>query len=210
MAIEITPSQAPELLKEVFKANLCPMIFGSPGISKSAVIQQIADSVGLKLIDVRLSQLDPVDMSGMPTFNEDRSRSHFAPTSLFPLKGDPIPDGYNGWLLLLDEINTAPQLMQAASYKLILDRQVGTEDLHPSVFIAAAGNLSTDRAITNKMSTAMQSRMINFVMGVNLNDWLDWANEENIDHRIVSFIKFKPELLHNFNPNHNDLTFPSP
>ena len=40
--------------------------------------------------------------------------------------------------------------------------------------------------------------------------WIDWANSHDIDHRIISLIKFKPELLHRFDTSTNELTFPCP
>ena len=40
--------------------------------------------------------------------------------------------------------------------------------------------------------------------------WIDWANSHEIDHRIISLIKFKPELLHRFDTSTSELTFPCP
>ena len=40
--------------------------------------------------------------------------------------------------------------------------------------------------------------------------WIDWANAHEVDHRIISLIKFKPELLHRFDTSTNELTFPCP
>jgi hypothetical protein len=56
----------------------------------------------------------------------------------------------------------------------------------------------------------MQSRLIHLEVRVCHKVWGRWADNSNIDHRVKSFIKFKPTLLHNFEPNHTDLTFPCP
>ena len=47
-------------------------------------------------------------------------------------------------------------------------------------------------------------------MRIDYKVWVDWANAHEIDHRIISLIKFKPELLHRFDPSTNELTFPCP
>ena len=47
-------------------------------------------------------------------------------------------------------------------------------------------------------------------MRVDHNVWVDWANSHKIDHRIISLIKFKPELLHRFDTSTSELTFPCP
>ena len=206
----ITPSQAPELLIDAFKAGLVPNIHGSPGVGKSDIMRQIALENNLQVIDFRLSQADPTDLNGFPVVNEKRDRSDYAPPALFPLSTDPIPDGYKGWLLFFDEINSAAPSVQAAAYKIILDRMIGQHKIHPKLVMACAGNLTTDKAIVNRLSTAMQSRLIHLNLEVNLEDWLDWAITSNIDYRVTSFIQFRTELLHKFDPNHNDHTFPCP
>ena len=112
--------------------------------------------------------------------------------------------------MFLDEFNSGNKQTEAAAYKLILDREVYKHKLHPRCLIAAAGNLTTDRAIVNTQSTATTSRLNHYRMRVDHKVWIDWANSHEIDHRIISLIKFKPELLHRFDPSTNELTFPCP
>lgn len=95
-------------------------------------------------------------------------------------------------------------------YKLVLDRQVGMHNLHPKVAIVCAGNLETDNAIVNTLSTALQSRLIHFELKVDHEEWLDWANANGINHMVSSYINFKPDSLHKFKPDSPDSTFPCP
>jgi hypothetical protein len=211
MSVEISASAMVDALNSVLVAGLTPMIVGSPGIGKSDITKSLAKMHNLKLIDMRLAQSDPTDLNGFPTLQQDGTRMDYAPPMTFPLAElDEVPTGFDGWLLFLDEINAAPPSIQAAAYKLILDRQIGKHDLHKNVAIVCAGNKSTDKAIVNRLSTAMQSRMIHLNLMVDSGSWLEWANTHGIDHRIISFIKYRPELLHKFNPNHADDTFASP
>jgi len=208
--ISINSQELAVAMLEDFKAEQVPMIHGSPGIGKSDITQNLATQNKWKLIDMRLSQMDPTDLNGFPSLNADKTRSHYAPPAYIPLAGDPIPEGCNGWLLFLDEITSAPPATQAAAYKLVLDRKIQDIPLHPNLVMAAAGNLSTDKAIVNTMSTALQSRMQHYQLKVTLKHWIVWANANNVDHRIVSYINYKPEVLHSFNPDHDDFTFPCP
>jgi len=211
MSIEISASAMTDALDSVLLSKLTPMLVGSPGIGKSDIVKLTAKKHNLKLIDLRLAQSDPTDLNGFPTLQNDGTRMDYAPPTTFPLENlDQIPNGYDGWLLFLDEINAAPPAIQAAAYKLVLDRQIGSHNLHNRVAIVCAGNKSTDKAIVNRLSTAMQSRMIHLNLMVDTDSWLEWANINNIDHRVISFIKFRPELLHKFNPSHADNTFASP
>ena len=211
MSIEISASQTIDALNTVLIAGLTPMLVGSPGIGKSDIVKSVAKMHNLKLIDMRLAQSDPTDLNGFPTLQQDGKRMDYAPPMTFPLQDmDNIPKGYDGWLLFLDEINAAPPSIQAAAYKLVLDRQIGAHALHKNVAIVCAGNKTTDKAIVNRLSTAMQSRMVHLNLMVDTESWLEWANSNDIDHRVISFVKFRPELLHKFNPSHADDTFASP
>lgn len=128
----------------------------------------------------------------------------------FPIEGEPIPDGYNGWLLFLDEMNAAPPAVQSASYKLVLDRMVGIYHLHKNVAIVCAGNLETDNAIVQPMSTALQSRLVHLELVVDHKEWLDWATTHDIDYRITGYINFKPGQLYTFQADHTDTTYACP
>ena len=160
--MRVTPRKLTWLVALTLEAGLVPFISGSPGIGKSAIVKQLAKAGNLKLIDHRLSTSAPEDLSGLPHFVN--GQAHFAPfAGLFPIEGmTEIPEGYDGFLLFLDEFNSADRDVQKSAYKLVLDRMVGQYKLHPSVRIVCAGNLITDRAIVTELSTAMQSRMIHF------------------------------------------------
>jgi len=205
---EVNAVELQEALIEDFKVGLVPMVSSSPGMGKSDIIRTIADIFKLKVIDLRVSQCEPVDMQGYPGVIDGRMTFHIP--EYFPIETDKVPDGYDGWLLFLDEFNSGNKQTESAAYKLILDRAVYKHKLHSRCLIAAAGNLTTDRAIVNTQSTATTSRLTHYRMRVDHKVWVDWANAHKIDHRIVSLMKFKPELLHRFDTSTNELTFPCP
>lgn len=203
-----TPSELKQYITKVLNVNLVPAVWGSPGIGKSHVIRDIANELNLWVIDLRLSQLEAVDLNGLP--DRQDARLVWLPPAAIPLDTDRIPDGYSGWLLFLDELNSAAVDVQKAAYKLILDRMVGQYKLHPACFIAAAGNLTTDRAITYRMPTPLQSRMIHFVMETDIDDWLAWAQKNNIDERIIGFLRYHKDMLYTFNPDSDNYTYACP
>lgn len=208
--MDINITDARNAIQDIIEAGLVVNLTGSPGLGKSDLIRQVARENNLELIDFRLAQADPTDLMGFPTLNEDRSRSHYAPPSTFPLAGDPLPEGKQGWLVFFDEMNAAAMANQAAAYKIILDRQIGEKHLHERVVMACAGNKSTDKAIVNRLSTAMQSRLVHLNLVVDPDAWFEWARSNKVDHRIIGFLQFREELLHKFNPDHSDNTFPCP
>lgn len=187
---------------------LTPLFTSSPGVGKSSAVQAFARDYNLKLIDIRLSQATPEDLNGYPM--RSGNKATFTPFDIFPLDSDEIPAGYQGWLLFLDELTSAPKAVQVAAYKLILDRMVGSYHLHPSVMIVSAGNKLTDKAVVNQLSTALQSRLVHFEVEIKARDFLDYAIRKGLDHRVTSFIEYMPSKLMDFNPDHQDKTFACP
>lgn len=210
MAIEMNLEQAKEFCMDVFYAKRVPGLLSSPGLGKSDLARQIAQEQNLKFIDIRLSQMDPADLNGFPWTNEDKTRATYIPMDLFPLEGDPIPEGYKGWLVLMDELPSSPPSVLAASYKVLLDKMVGNKKLHKRAIVMTAGNLATDKALVNDIGTALQSRVIWGHIKPDLKTWDKWAVKNDIDHRVRSYLHFQPDSLHKFNPDHQEDTFPCP
>lgn len=206
--MQVKVSQAVSLITKALQARLVPMLVGSPGTGKSQIVHQIAANEGLKVLDLRLSQCDPTDLCGFPSIKGNKAG--YVPMDTFPIENDPVPEGYNGWCLFLDEMNSASNAVQAASYKLVLDRMVGLHKLHKNVVIICAGNLETDGAIVNPMSTAMQSRLLHLELMTCPKEWTDWAITKGLDHRITSYINFTPDSLYTFKADHTDSTYASP
>lgn len=210
-AYKVTPRQTRGFVIDVLMAGLVPFVQSSPGMGKSSIMRSIAHEMNLKLIDHRLSTSAPEDLSGLPKFLDDGS-AVFAPfKELFPLTDSDVPSGKDGWMLFMDEFNSAPKAVQAASYKVILDKMVGQHSLHERVVITAAGNLATDRAIVNSLSTAMQSRVIHLDMVINFPEWLeDVALKEGYDSRIIAYLSQYESKLMDFKPDHKEKTFCCP
>lgn len=204
----VKPSKAVDMIATVIRAGLVPMIHGSPGIGKSDLVRQVAREFNLKVIDERLANCDPTDLKGFPTINKDVAT--FIPFDTFPTEDSLLPEGKDGWLLFLDELPHAPESVQKAAYKILLDRMVGGRKLHPQVAIVAAGNLESDGAFTSRSSTAMQSRLIHIELMVNTADWIEYAQQNYLDPRIVSYIQYRPSNLQMFDPDHTDYTFACP
>ena len=165
---------------------------------------QVAKRHVAPMIDIRLSQMEPTDLRGIPFRIENRVE--WAVPSMLP---DVERHGPNG-ILFLDEITSAPPSVSAAAYQLILDRRLGDYEVPAGWAIFAAGNRQGDRGVTYTMPAPLANRFSHFEVETNIDDWVSWAYANNIDESLIGFLRFKPELLFDFDPAHNPVAFPSP
>lgn len=113
-------------------------------------------------------------------------------------------------ILFLDEINAAPQSVQAAAYQLILNRRVGEYELPSGVSIIAAGNRETDKAVTFRMPSALANRFVHFEMKANYEDWENWAIESRVSADVIGFLTTHKQYLFDFNPRSSGKAFATP
>ncbi|MCG7967736.1 MAG: MoxR family ATPase [Candidatus Thiodiazotropha taylori] len=180
------------------------MLWGPPGVGKSDMVREVAQKHQAPVIDIRLSQMEPSDLRGIP-FRTNGSVEWAIP-SLLP---NQERHGSQG-ILFLDEITSAPPTVSAAAYQLILDRRLGEYQVPEGWAIFAAGNRQGDRGVTYSMPAPLANRFSHFEVETNLDDWVAWAYRNQIDERIIAFLRFRPELLFDFDPAHNPVAFPSP
>jgi len=180
------------------------MLWGPTGVGKSQIVAKIAQQHGVQLIDIRLSQMEPTDLRGIP-FRSGQMVEWSIP-SVLPDAERHGPAG----VLFLDEITSAPPTVSAAAYQLILDRRLGEYRVPDGWVIFAAGNRQGDRGVTYAMPAPLANRFTHYEVEVHLDDWVNWAYSEDIDPRVIAFLRFRPDLLFSFDAAHNPIAFPSP
>ncbi len=195
------PSHILKTLRKLVQIQQPVFVWGAPGVGKSQVVAQVAQEEGLRLIDVRAVLLDPVDLRGLPRIDDD-GRACWCPPEFLPREGCGI--------LFLDELNAAPPLVQAACYQLVLDRCLGEYRLPGGWSMVAAGNRETDRAVTHRMPSALANRFVHLEFSVDVDEWLTWAQNCGVSQAVIAFIRFRPSLLHAFDPQKDDKAFATP
>jgi hypothetical protein len=187
----ITPAiGTAELYKQLQTLIACDMpvfIHGSPGIGKSYIVNDIAQKNALQIIDVRLSQLDAVDLRGIPAISNEQTK--WMPPVFLPT--DEASEG----ILFLDELNSAPLSVQAAIYQLVLDRKIGEYTLPKGWRIVCAGNKIDDKGIVFKLPSPLINRMVHIVLEPKYEDFKVWAIGKDVHPFVIGFLGFRPDLL---------------
>ena len=194
------PSEVSKSLVALLPANRPVYVWGPPGCGKSSVVKQAADALKLPLIDLRATLLDPVDLRGLPKLSGETAA--WCPPAFLPRSGAGI--------LFLDELAQAVPMVQAACLQLVLDRKLGEYQLPDGWHVVAASNRSEDRAGTHRLISPLLNRFVHLDLEVSADDWQQWAVAANVAAEVRAFLRFRPNLLFQFDPASNPRAFPTP
>lgn len=172
-----------------------PLIEGQPGGGKSALARTVGEEMGFgdNIHQMFLSLRDPVDLMGTPRNDGDVTR-WVPPSELYKLR-----EGRH--LLILEELSDAPTGVQNAACGLIYDRAVNELHLSPETYIIATANRTKDKSGANRIVSKLYNRVCRFEYVENIDVWSEWALDAGIDVTLIQFLRFRPDLLADFDPN---------
>jgi len=219
--VNINHAELKEHLQIAYETKTPLFVWGGVGIGKSQTIKQVAQEIAKSkeleftenandkekfgFLDVRISQLEPSDLRGLPIQDVKEGTTKW----LFPnwLPRDEDSQG----IIFFDELNLSPPSIQAVAYQLILDRRVGDYVLPNGWVIISAGNRMEDKCNVFDMSSALCNRFIHAELDIpTVENWSEWAMKHNIDGNIIAFLNFKSDTLYKIGDKNKDKAFPTP
>jgi len=206
--LTVTSQQAKPAIKAAMKANRPSFLWGPPGVGKSELVEEITNELGGHMIDLRMAQMEPTDIRGIPFFNKDLGVMDWAPP--IDLPDEELASQYPIVVLFLDEMNSAAPAVQAAGYQLVLNRRVGKYVLPDNVVIVAAGNRDTDKGVTYRMPMPLANRFIHVELRPDFACWQDWAVLNNIHKDVVGYLSFSKQDLYDFDSKSSSRAFATP
>lgn len=162
------------------------MIRGPHGIGKSQIFAQIAEGLGLQMVDRRLSQMTEGDLLGLPELTDGVTR--FCPPDWF------MDCCKNPRVLLLDEFNRGTPEVLNTAMQITLDFELNGNKLHPETRVYAAINASAEYSV-NELDPAQSDRFWTIDLEPTVEDWLSWATDNGVDAVLVDFIRQNPGHL---------------
>ncbi len=204
----VTSKQARKSILRCFKSKRPLFLWGPPGIGKSELVENIATEMNGYMIDLRLAQMEPTDLRGIPFYNKDLNKMDWA--APVDLPDEELASQYPIVILFLDEMNSAAPSVQAAAYQLTLNRRIGKYRLPDNVVIVAAGNRDSDKGVTYRMPTPLANRFIHQEMKVDFNSWQEWAVLNRIHKDVVGYLSFAKGDLYDFDAKSASRSFATP
>lgn len=192
---------SPEMLAKVIKMNISPtskmkplLIWGAPGIGKTAIIEKVADEMkktfpDYSLICKTLSDMNPDDFT-LPAYTEinGQQRGTDIPKSWLPVykkTGDPEKDAQadeacGRGLLFVDELSRATPQVLNVILPLINERRLNDCILGSGWKIIAASNRMEDELSgQSSIGNAAANRFVQYNYAPSFKGWKKWAEKQN-------------------------------
>jgi hypothetical protein len=208
-----------KVLSMLLEAGVPTLVWGAPGVGKTAHIRAVASKQGWQLIEIIASLHDPTDFNGLPVLHNGGVR--FAPPDWvyqFEEQGQGI--------LFLDELTTAPPTVQAALLRLVLERKVGAHSLPAGVRVVAAANPPDMAANGWELAPPLANRFAHLTYSLDAGEWVKqfpsyWGNPPQLEGveetiwsraraRVAAFISRRPNLLYTYDSSREETRFASP
>jgi len=180
---------------------LKPILWGGTGIGKTESVRQLAADLKLPIKELVISQMDRLDWMGVPDKKKDGDKelTRFLPPDFLPYKGKGI--------IFLDEINVEADAIKPC-LQFLNEGRVGSYELPKGWAIVAAANPPEENELAVPLARPIRSRLMWIKLDPpTIQEWAEWARENNVHEEIVAFLFVHPALL--YRPT-DDLTFPTP
>ena len=167
------------------------LVLGAPGTAKSSAVYQFVDAIGYNMVDLRLANKAPEDLSGYPHIID--GVMHYAIPHWFPTQEKTV--------LFVDEIAQASLAVQNVALQLILDRCIGAHHLPDDCIIIAASNRPEDRAGASALTTALRSRFTAVVtLHPEKDEVVEYAKANDWNPLVIAWIQSQLTEVLDFDP----------
>jgi hypothetical protein len=186
-----------DTLTELFKAKRPICIEGMPGGGKTTIVQQTASSLKVGYIEKHTPTMLVEDF-GVPNMAVDGDSFNYKLPDWYPAESrTDIPDE---GVLCFDDRNQAPADIQKVLANILQARTLHGVPLKKGWHVISTGNRQSDRAGANRILSHLRNRETVIELETHLDDWTSWAIEHDVKPELISFIRFRPNLLHDFDP----------
>ena len=181
-----------DTLKALFPIQRTVCIEGTPGGGKTTIVHQAAEEMGITCIERHMPTMLVEDFGIL--FPDGTDQLSYKLPDWFPVKGKAPDRG----ILLFDDRNQAGADLQKVLANICQARTLHGAELPDGWQVISTGNRQSDRAGANRVLSHLRNRETVLELETHLDDWTGWALNNGVKPEVVSFIRFRPNLLHDF------------
>lgn len=191
------PTLLAQTIKDLYPIQRPLLIKGPPGGGKTTVSREVAKNLNVPYIEKHMATMLVEDF-GIPNMLASGDSFGYKMPDWFPYKGK---DGTeNGGILCFDDRTQANAELQKVLANIIQARTLHGVPMADGWMVISTGNRQKDRAGAERQLSHLSNRETTVELETHLDDWTAWAIDNDVKPEVISFIRFKPGLLHDFDP----------
>jgi hypothetical protein len=183
-----------DTLKSLFPIQRTVCIEGPPGGGKTTIVHELAEELEVPVIERHMPTMLVEDFGVL--FPNGDDMLHYKLPDWFPVKGKAPEQG----ILLFDDRNQAGADLQKVLANICQARNLHGVGLPEGWQVISTGNRQSDRAGANRILSHLRNRETVLELETHLDDSTKWMIDHNVKPEVISFIRFRPGLLHEFDP----------
>ncbi len=190
------PTLLKNTIKSLFPINRTVCIEGPPGGGKTTIVEESATDLGVGYIEKHVPTMLVEDF-GVPDMMTSSQSFGYKLPDWFPAKGSKHDDGRGG-ILCFDDRNQAGADIQKVIANICQARNLHGALIADGWMVVGTGNRQSDRAGAGRVLSHLRNRETVYELETHLDDWTAWAISHDVKPEVISFIRFRPGLLHDF------------
>lgn len=181
-----------QTIRDLFPKQRTICIEGSPGGGKTTIVHEVATDLDIPCIERHMPTMLVEDFGIL--FPEPDGSLKYKLPDWFPVKGKAPERG----ILLFDDRNQANADLQKVLANICQARTLHGVEMPDGWQVISTGNRQSDRAGANRVLSHLRNRETVLELETHLDDWTTWAIDNDVKPEVISFIRFRPNLLHDF------------
>jgi len=183
-----------DTIKSLFPIQRTICIEGAPGGGKTTIVHEVAKELDVPCIERHMPTMLVEDFGIL--FPDGDGGLKYKLPDWFPVKGKAPERG----ILLFDDRNQANGDLQKVLANICQARNLHGVSMPDGWQVVSTGNRQSDRAGANRVLSHLRNRETVYELETHLDDFTSWAIDNDVKPEIISFIRFRPNLLHDSDP----------
>ena len=174
------------------------LLIGDPGIGKTAIMEQIAEELGIGLVSYSMTHHTRQSAIGLPKIEkktyggEEYMVSEYTMSEIIASVYDSMEEtGLKEGILFLDEINCVSETLAPAMLQFLQYKTFGKHAVPDGWIIATAGNPPEHNKSVREFDIVTLDRVKKIVVEPDFEVWKEYAYKKQIHAAIITYLEIK-------------------
>ena len=175
------------------------IMFGPPGVGKTAIVAQIADELDINFVSYSITHHTRQSALGLPFIQQEQfdgqpySVSEYTMSEIIAaVYRAQEKSGVHQGILFLDEVNCVSETLAPAMLQFLQYKTFGMHELPEGWIIVTAGNPPEYNRAAREFDPAMLDRMKRIDVEPDLKVWQEYAALHGVHPAVTTFLESKP------------------